>query len=329
VGFPAYPPCRSSLASHALVTRGSERDLFGAPKDRRQDAAAAPELIDRLSVTSSIGRAVHTMRSSKIIHVVTCHAEGEVSDVIVGGVAPPPGETLWEQSRFIAKDRALRNFVLNEPPGGVVRHVSLLVPAKDSRAQMGFIIMEPEDTPPMSGSNSICVATVLLDAGILPMQESETRLTLDAQGGLIAVTAECRNGKAERISIENVPFVRGIASMRHLRLRAQARSRSTLLMVAIVSSSSMRRRSASRFVRMKRATSRRRASTLSLPPTISLASRIPRAPAGAGTTSPSVSSPGRSRASEMNFRMRTPWSSVPARLTARRQARAVALVWPL
>ena len=70
---------------------------------------------------------------------------------------------------------------------------------------MGFIIMEPEDTPPMSGSNSICVATVLLDAGILPMQEPETRFTLEAPGGLVAVTAECRNGKAERIAIENVP----------------------------------------------------------------------------------------------------------------------------
>ena len=144
------------------------------------------------------------MRTSKIIHVVTCHAEGEVGDVIVGGVPPPPGETLWEQSRFIAKDGALRNFLLNEPRGGVFRHVNLLAPAKDPRAQMGFIIMEPEDTPPMSGSNSICVATVLLDAGILPMQEPETHLVLEAPGGLIAVRAECRNGKAERISVENV-----------------------------------------------------------------------------------------------------------------------------
>jgi proline racemase len=70
---------------------------------------------------------------------------------------------------------------------------------------MGFIIMEPEDTPPMSGSNAICVATVLLDAGILPMQEPETHLMLEAPGGLIAVAAECRNGKAERVSIQNVP----------------------------------------------------------------------------------------------------------------------------
>ena len=146
------------------------------------------------------------MRTSKIIHVVSCHAEGEVGDVIVGGVAPPPGETLWEQSRFIARDGALRDFVLNEPRGGVFRHVNLLVPAKDPRAQMGFIIMEPEDTPPMSGSNSICVATVLLDTGILPMQEPETQLDAGGAGRPDrGRRADCRGGKAERITIENVP----------------------------------------------------------------------------------------------------------------------------
>ena len=128
-----------------------------------------------------------------------------MGDVIVGGVAPPPGDTLWAQSRFIASDQTLRNFVLNEPRGGVFRHVNLLVPPKNHRAQMGFIIMEPEDTPPMSGSNSICVATVLLDTGIVPMTEPETRLTLEAPGGLVEVLAHCRNGKAERITVTNVP----------------------------------------------------------------------------------------------------------------------------
>ncbi|SEE51930.1 Proline racemase [Rhizobiales bacterium GAS191] len=145
------------------------------------------------------------MRTTKIIHVVGCHAEGEVGDVIVGGVAPPPGASVWEQSRFIATDEHLRNFVLNEPRGGVFRHVNLLVPAKDPRAQMGWIVMEPEDTPPMSGSNSICVSTVLLDSGILPMQEPQTRLTLEAPGGLIEVVADCRDGKAERITVRNLP----------------------------------------------------------------------------------------------------------------------------
>jgi proline racemase len=56
----------------------------------------------------------------------------------------------------------------------------------------------------MSGSNSICVATVLLDAGIVPMTEPETRLTLEAPGGLVPVIAHCQDGKAERITITNV-----------------------------------------------------------------------------------------------------------------------------
>ena len=145
------------------------------------------------------------MRTDRVIHIVSAHAEGEVGDVIVGGVPTPPGDSIWEQRDFIAKDDALRRFVLNEPRGGVFRHVNLLVPPKHPDAAMGFIIMEPADTPPMSGSNSMCVATVLLDTGLVPMQEPITDLVLEAPGGLVNVRAWCRNGKAERVEITNVP----------------------------------------------------------------------------------------------------------------------------
>lgn len=149
------------------------------------------------------------MRSKCAIQIVGCHAEGEVGDVITGGVAPPPGATLWEQARWVHQDGALRDFVLNEPRGGVFRHINLLVPPKDPRAQMGFIIMEPEHTPPMSGSNAICVSTVLLDTGIIEMQEPVTHMTLEAPGGLIHVRAECAAGKAQRIFVRNVPSFAG------------------------------------------------------------------------------------------------------------------------
>lgn len=145
------------------------------------------------------------MRSTKQIHVVGCHAAGEVGDVIVGGVTPPPGDTIWEQARWIAGDGTLRDFMLNEPRGGVFRHVNLLVPPKDPRAAMGWIIMEPVHTPPMSGSNSICVSTVLLETGIVPMEEPVTRFMLEAPGGLVAVEAQCRDGKAESITVRNHP----------------------------------------------------------------------------------------------------------------------------
>ncbi|MCP4333958.1 MAG: hypothetical protein GY785_14970, partial [Gammaproteobacteria bacterium] len=145
------------------------------------------------------------MRSSKVIHMVSCHAEGEVGNVIVGGVSPPPGETLWQQARWIDSDNGLRNLVLNEPRGGVFKHINLLVPAKHPQARFGFIIMEPEHTPPMSGSNSICVSTVLLDTGLVAMQEPVTEFILEAPGGLVPVKAYCENGKAQSIEVHNVP----------------------------------------------------------------------------------------------------------------------------
>jgi proline racemase len=145
------------------------------------------------------------MQSRRVIHVVGCHAQGEVGDVIVGGVMPPPGDTLWEQRRFIHDDGELRDIVLNEPRGGVHKHVNLLVPPRHPQADMGWIIMEPMHTPPMSGSNAMCVATVLLETGIVPMTEPETTLTLEAPGGLVSVVAQVADGRVLSVRVTNVP----------------------------------------------------------------------------------------------------------------------------
>ena len=170
------------------------------------------------------------MHSSKLIHVVSCHAEGEVGDVIVGGVAPPPGDTLWAQRDWIAQDQTLRNFVLNEPRGGVFRNVNLLVPPKNPDAQAAWIIMEPEDTPPMSGSNSICVATVLLDTGIITMKEPITEMVLAAwcRCGRIVRTAR-RNGSKLKTCHLLLAF-----KTSHLRSKMRAPSLWILLLVEIV-----------------------------------------------------------------------------------------------
>jgi proline racemase len=145
-----------------------------------------------------------------MIEVISAHAEGEVGDVIIGGVDAIPGKTIWEQSRFIANDQSLRKFILNEPRGGVFRHVNLLVPPTDPAAAVAFIIMEPEDTPPMSGSNSICVATVVLERGIVKMVEPITNLVMQAPGGLVYVTAHCKNGKVTKVIVKNIASFAGV-----------------------------------------------------------------------------------------------------------------------
>ena len=101
-----------------------------------------------------------------IIEVYNTHCCGEIGDVIVSGDIKLEGETIFKQSQYLFENRKLRNFILNEPRGGVFKHCNLIAP-KDTKASAGFIIMEPEDNPPMSGSNSICVATVLLEKNII------------------------------------------------------------------------------------------------------------------------------------------------------------------
>ena len=140
-----------------------------------------------------------------MLTVIGCHAGGEVGNVVVGGVLPPPGETVFEQMRALAADDSLRRLLLREPRGSVAVHANLVVPSSRPDCAAGFIIMEPTEYPAMSGSNTICVATVLLETGMVEMQEPETTLRLEAPAGVVEVRAVCRDGRCESVELTNVP----------------------------------------------------------------------------------------------------------------------------
>jgi proline racemase len=145
------------------------------------------------------------VRARRTITVVCCHAGGEVGNVVVGGVLPPPGATVFEQMQALAQDDSLRRLLLREPRGSVAVHANLIVPATRPDTDAGFIIMEPTEYPGMSGSNTMCVATVLLETGMVEMHEPHTALRLEAPAGVVDVTATCRDGKCETVEITNVP----------------------------------------------------------------------------------------------------------------------------
>ena len=145
------------------------------------------------------------MRSARVISVVGCHAGGEVGNVVVGGVIAPAGETVFERMVALRADDSLRRLLLREPRGSVAVHANLVVPSLRPECDAGFIIMEPTEYPAMSGSNTICVATVLLETGMVPMSEPETTLRLEAPAGVIEVTARCNGGRCESVELTNVP----------------------------------------------------------------------------------------------------------------------------
>src|SRR5690242_4885033 len=145
------------------------------------------------------------MRAARAITVVGCHAGGEVGNVVVGGVLPPPGATVFEQMQALARDDSLRRLLLREPRGSVAVHANLVVPPTRHECAAGYIIMEPTEYPAMSGSNTICVATVLLETGMVQMHEPETTMRLEAPAGVVEVAARCRDGRCESVELTNVP----------------------------------------------------------------------------------------------------------------------------
>jgi proline racemase len=148
---------------------------------------------------------VAAMRARRTITVVGCHAGGEVGNVVVGGVLPPAGATVFEQMQTLRKDDSLRRLLLREPRGSVAVHANLIVPSQRDDCAAGYIIMEPTEYPAMSGSNTMCVATVLLETGMVELREPETTLRLEAPAGVVEITAACRDGRVESIELTNVP----------------------------------------------------------------------------------------------------------------------------
>ncbi|MDP9223780.1 MAG: proline racemase family protein [Actinomycetota bacterium] len=140
-----------------------------------------------------------------VLTVVGCHAGGEVGNVVVDGFGPLPGDTVFAQMEHLRADDSLRKLLLHEPRGSVAVHSNLIVPSKRPDCAFGYVIMEPTEYPAMSGSNTICVATVLLETGMVEMHEPTTSLRLEAPGGRIDIVATCRDGKCESVEFENVP----------------------------------------------------------------------------------------------------------------------------
>jgi len=141
-----------------------------------------------------------------MIHAVDLHACGEPGRVIVGGVLDVPGESMFDKMQHLSrKADSLRLRMLREPRGYPAANCNLILPSNNPEAVAGFIIMEQTEYPGMSGTNTICVVTTLIETGMVEVNEPFTDFKLDTPAGLISIRAEVSNGKATNVTFENVP----------------------------------------------------------------------------------------------------------------------------
>lgn len=174
--------------------------------------AAAWKLPDRLFNNQS--------SSSLVLECIDCHAGGEPARVVIGGLPRVPGTTAFEKRDYMMNHLDwIREILLLEPRGYPCQNVNFLFDAvvdetnnndntnkcqAPSSSFLRYVIGEQGKLyPAMSGHNTICVATALLECGIVEMLEPITQFTLEAPAGLVHITASCQDGKAESITFRN------------------------------------------------------------------------------------------------------------------------------
>ena len=146
------------------------------------------------------------MNFAKIITAIDTHTEGNPERVVTGGIPAIPGETMLEKSKY-ARDNLdyLRTLLVHEPRGHSNMYAALLVPPTVAQADTGVLYLEPGGYVTMCGHGTIAICTVLVETGIIEAREPETEIVLDTPAGLVRAKVAVHDGRAESVTIQNVP----------------------------------------------------------------------------------------------------------------------------
>ena len=146
------------------------------------------------------------MRAARYFAAVDSHTEGMPTRVVTGGVGPVPGATMLERKlHFEQSMDELRLLLMREPRGHGAMSGAILQPPTRPDADWGVLFIEVSGLLPMCGHGTIGVATVLVETGMVEVTEPETLIRLDVPAGLVEGRVRVENGRAQSVTIRNVP----------------------------------------------------------------------------------------------------------------------------
>jgi proline racemase len=146
------------------------------------------------------------MRSSLVISAVDSHTEGMPTRIVTGGVGELPGETMAARREHVVNERDdLRTLLMYEPRGHGAMSGAILQRSTRPDADWGVVYIEVSGCLPMCGHGTIGVATVLVETGMVPVEEPVTLIRLDTPAGLVEASVEVDGGRARSVTIRNVP----------------------------------------------------------------------------------------------------------------------------
>ena len=146
------------------------------------------------------------MKWKRTLQLVEAHCEGEIGKVITAGVIDVPGRTMYEKMSYLnSTDDSLVRLLMYEPRGCAQMAANLLLPPVNDQADVGLIVLQADGAHPMSGSNVVCVVTVLLETGMVESTEPDSTVVIDTPAGLVHARARCRDGVCEQVTLEMPP----------------------------------------------------------------------------------------------------------------------------
>lgn len=144
-----------------------------------------------------------------VITTIDAHCCGLPARVVVDGLPEVPGDSAMEKRKYMMENLDwARTLLITEPRGYPCQNVDYILPKTKAcpEAEYSYVVGENNFVyPAMSGHNTICVVTALLETGLVEMKEPVTEFVLEAPAGPIKIRAECRDGKCESVTFTNTP----------------------------------------------------------------------------------------------------------------------------
>lgn len=149
-----------------------------------------------------IGTRLNTQRH---FDVIDSHTGGNPTRLVVSGIPDLPGVTMAEKVAYFEQHHDwIRTAMVLEPRGGNLTSSAVLVPPCDPRADIGVFFMESFGYPPMCGSDTVGLVTMLIESGRVPAHEPVTTIRIDTPAGLVEATARVTGGLVEHVTFVNV-----------------------------------------------------------------------------------------------------------------------------
>ena len=144
--------------------------------------------------------------SLRTVTTVETHTEGMPTRVVTSGVGEIPGKTMFEKRMYFMKNLDyIREWLMFEPRGHSAMSGAILQKPTRPDADWGVVYIEVSGCLPMCGHGTIGVATALVEKKLVEVVEPVTTIRLDTPAGLVVVDVKVKDGKAENVTIINVP----------------------------------------------------------------------------------------------------------------------------